>query len=57
MGLSAAFAKRGWGFGDLTELSQTRDCTQIFVQNIQGYLDPKEPTFLGFLIMISLYES
>ena len=21
------------------------------------YLDPKEPTFLGFLIMISLYES
>ena len=21
------------------------------------YLDPKEPTFLGFLVMISLYES
>ena len=23
----------------------------------EDYLDPVEPTFLGFLIMISLYES
>ena len=29
----------------------------LLLQNTSHYLNPEEPTFLGFLIMISLYKS
>ena len=37
---------------------QNRSRLPVLVSlNPKPYLDPKEPTFLGFLIMISLYGS
>ena len=44
------------------EVQQMRNLGSIlklrFIRlNIRAYLDPEEPTFLGLLVMISLYKS
>ena len=42
---------RGSGF----KASESEGSTRA-LQGLKFYLDPKEPTFLGFLIMVSLYK-
>ena len=40
-----------------TQVSTPKPASQLFGLGFRVYLDPKEPTFLGLLIMISLYKS
>ena len=55
---SSAFPKsRPSGRGNSRRVGSRRRASETVRLGFKAYLNPEEPTFLGFLIMISLYKS